>query len=328
MTVRFVRPISRSAYAARRIALAAVLLFALAVIGHRFGPLRTPDMLALLLLSAAVAAVGVLLALIGLARLWQKGAEGGIAAAKALVYAAVPLTVVATGATAYLSRPAIYEVATDVEDPPAFLAPPDYDQKWLVRRTAMSAADRRAQLAAYPGLTGRRYEGALDRVLLGVEAAALSARMSIRQREGTELISLEEPPRPEPTAGPEDVPPDGELALPGDVVPVPQPRPLVSGQPSPGQPSPLVGPAGNLSGDLETDALATGGDVLLQGETRTLVLGLPFDVTVRLSEDAETTSVDVRVASRYGPHDLGLSAEIAEDFLDRLDAELLGIAGG
>lgn len=322
MIVRYVRPISRSAYAARRIALAAVSLFALAVIGHRFGPLRTPDMLAILLLSAAIAAVAVLLALIGLARLWQKGAEGGIAAAKALVYAAVPLAVVATGAVAYLSRPAIYEVATDVEDPPAFLAPPDYDQKWLVRQATMSAADRRAQLAAYPGLTGRRYEGALDRVLLGVEAAALSARMSIRQREGTELIAMEEPPRPEPTAGPQDVPPDGELALPG-VVPVPQPRPLV-----PGEPSPLDAPAGNLNGNLESDALAQGGDVLLQGETRTLILGLPFDVTIRLSEDAETTSVDVRVASRYGSHDLGLSAEIAEDFLDRLDAELLGIAGG
>jgi len=38
-------------------------------------------------------------------------------------------------------------------------------------------------------------------------------------------------------------------------------------------------------------------------------------------------AVDVRVASRYGPHDLGLSADIAENYLKALDSELLGIAG-
>ena len=67
--------------------------------------------------------------------------------------------------------------------------------------------------------------------------------------------------------------------------------------------------------------------VTLQGETRTLVLGLRFDVIIRLREEAETTFVDVRVASRYGPSDLGFSADIAEDYLKALDAELLGIAG-
>ena len=58
------------------------------------------------------------------------------------------------------------------------------------------------------------------------------------------------------------------------------------------------------------------------------MLGLRFDVVIRLREDAETTSVDIRVVSRYGSHDLGLSNRIAEDFLDRLDTELLGLAGG
>ncbi len=57
------------------------------------------------------------------------------------------------------------------------------------------------------------------------------------------------------------------------------------------------------------------------------MLGLPFDAVVRLREEAEMTLVDIRVASRYGPHDLGISDEIAEGFLHALDAELLGIAG-
>lgn len=305
MTVRYVRPMSHSAYAASRIGGAALLLFVLAVLGHRFGPLRTPDFLALVLLSAAIGAAAVPLAMIGLVRLWQKGAEGGIASAKALLYAGVPLAVVATGAALYLTRPPLYDVTTDVQDPPPYLAVPDYDQQWLVRPASPTAADRQEQVGAYPGLAGRRYEGALDRVFEGVKAAALSSRIEIIKQEGAELAEPE-------LAEPEPAPPADEVAsedgpLPLASVPIPLPRP------EPSLPAPLVAPPGV---------------VLLQGEAETLIFGLPFDVVIRLREDAETTSVDVRVTSRYGPHDLGMSAAVADDFLKRLDAELLGIAGG
>lgn len=303
MTVRYVRPISRSAYAARRIALAALLLFLLALVGHRFGPLRTPDFLALLLLSAAIAAAAVPLAIFGLMRLWQKGAEGGIASAQALVYAVVPLAVVVMGAVPYVTQPALYEVTTDVEDPPPFEATPEYDQEWLAARAPVTLATRRAQLAAYPGLTGRRYEGALDRVLEGVEAAALSARIVLLKREGDELQDLA----------------SGETGE-EDAIPIPQNVPVPLERPGPRL------PPQDLSAMQEM--LTPAEDLFVQGEARTFFLGLPFDIVIRLREDEETTSVDVRVAARYGTHDLGLSAEIAEDFLDRLDAELLGIAGG
>jgi hypothetical protein len=306
MTVRYVRPVSHSAYAASRIGLAALLLFVLAVIAHRFGPLRTPDFLALVLLSAAIAAAAVPLALIGLARLWQKGADGGVASAKALVYAGVPLGVVAAGVVLYLTQPPLYDVTTDIENPPTFLATPHYDQQWLVRSAFPSPMDRQEQLDAYPGLAGRRYEGALDRVFEGVKAAALSARIAIVKQEGVELALPEPEPAKQPAAPAEEAAP-GEGPLPLDNIPIPLPRP-----------EPL----------LAAPLLAAPGDVLLQGEAETLVFGLPFDIVIRLQEDAETTSVDVRVASRYGPHDLGMSAAVADDFLKRLDTELLGIAGG
>lgn len=67
------------------------------------------------------------------------------------------------------------------------------------------------------------------------------------------------------------------------------------------------------------------GVVLMQGETRTRIWGLRFDILIRLKEEAETTIVDVRVASRYGPHDLGMGAAIAEAYLDALDAEMQGL---
>jgi len=46
---------------------------------------------------------------------------------------------------------------------------------------------------------------------------------------------------------------------------------------------------------------------------------------LRLREETETTLVDIRVASRFGPHDLGTSASLAEAYLLALDAEMLGI---
>ena len=91
-----------------------------------------------------------------------------------------------------------------------------------------------------------------------------------------------------------------------DVIPVPAARPAPDFDPLPGRRST---------------------DVVLQGEWRTLIVGFRFDVLIRLREEAETTFVDVRVASRYGAHDLGMGAAFAEEFLRALDAELLGIAG-
>jgi len=92
-----------------------------------------------------------------------------------------------------------------------------------------------------------------------------------------------------------------------DVIPVPTPRPYE---------------------DDVAKMIRGANGVILQGTTRTLVLGLRFDFIIRLREEAETTFVDVRVASRYGQHDLGFSAEEAEQYLGALDSELLGIAGG
>jgi hypothetical protein len=296
MTVRFVRPVSHAAYLGRRLAFSALALFVIIGLAHRFGPLSQPDFLALLFLSAAIALASLPLSLIGIARLWQVGAEGGVAAAKGLVYAALPLGTVVFGAVQYHGLPPLYDIATDTADPPAFIAEPAARQQWL-SRPVLAPNDRRAQLVAYPGLTGRRYEGALDRVYAGVRLAATSARISLTRNEGLSLV--------EPDIADRAAPKDDQAPVP-DVAPVPLARP---------EPS--------------LDAVfADTGDVLLQGETRTLLAGFRFDVAIRLREEAETTSVDIRVVSRYGPHDLGFGERIAEDFLDRLDTELLGLAGG
>ncbi|TGU09958.1 hypothetical protein EN799_67255, partial [bacterium M00.F.Ca.ET.156.01.1.1] len=80
MTVRFVRPFSVAAYLSRYLGLAALALFLIAAGIHCFGPLTTPDLVGLLLIAAGIAFLAVLLALIGLERLWTRGARGGLSA--------------------------------------------------------------------------------------------------------------------------------------------------------------------------------------------------------------------------------------------------------
>lgn len=164
MTVRFVRPFSVAAYLSRYLGLAALVLFLIAAGIHRFGPLTTPDLTGLLVIAAGIALAAVLLALIGLERLWTKGARGGLSALAALLLSALPLGVVGYGAYLYWQQPKIYDISTDLSDVPEWLVTPTANQQWLVRPAVITKADRDAQMEAYASLAGRRYEGAIDRI--------------------------------------------------------------------------------------------------------------------------------------------------------------------
>ncbi|MBP1850265.1 DUF1499 domain-containing protein [Rhizobium halophytocola] len=303
MTIRYDRPVSNSALMAFRLAVFAASMIVLTVAAHRFGPLATPDFVALALVSAIPALIAVPLAVIGLMQLWQNGAEGGAAAGKALVFAALPLAFVGFGLARGLTLPTLYDVTSDTAAPPVFIVPVAANQKWLPR-PPITLAQRAGQAEAYPGLTGRRYEGALDRVYEAVVTVADKTGWRIGATRGTEF-ALPEFPAEDEAADKNAAKADDDA--PPDVGPIPLPRPLE-------QPA-------------EIDPTVEPGVIRLQASTRTLFLGLPFDAMIRLREEAETTLVDVRVQSRYGPTDLGISAELAEDYLHALDAELLGIAG-
>lgn len=315
MAVRFVRPVSSSAYTAKKMAWGSLLLLIMAFLMHRFGPLTTPGFIAVVLLCAVLAALSVPLALHGLAQLWTIGARGGSASMKAIVLAVPSLALFAVGIYLSETRPPIFDVSTDIVNPPAWQKQPVADQLWLSQPTFVSPASRELQEEAYPGITSRRYEGALDRVYEAVVKVGAGSRIAFDKDKSAKGQSQKAK-----SPATQAAPPSGAAARPGapapatdaappvpDVVPIPLPRPspvLVSTLPQP----------------------QTKGDLLLQGSMRTLILGLPFDVVVRLREEEETVLVDMRVASRYGSHDLGMSADIAQSFLRALDAELLGIA--
>jgi hypothetical protein len=288
-TVRFDRPQSYSARLALRVARFALLLFLVVAVLHRFGLILTPNFIVLAMLSAAAALIAVFLAAIGFVRLWYWGAKGGVASAKALLYAAIPLAAAGAALYAYVTLPPIYDVQTELVEEIPWLKPPEANQLTLPRPPEDFARDRTLQIVAYPGLNGRRYEGALDRVQEAVMRVAAAERIAIVATKGTDFA----PPSSDQPATP--------------AVPIPSPRP-------------------EPSGDDASIAALRPPDVLLQGSVRTLVFGFPFDVMIRLREDFDTTIVDVRTMSRYGPHDLGYGARITDGFLRALDADLLGIA--
>jgi hypothetical protein len=302
MTIRFDRPISNAARFSRRFGAFALVLCLAVLVAHRFGGLATPYLVLLLLASVGLALLATLLALAGLRSLWATGAEGGLDAMKALIFAALPLVVGGLAGERYFTLPAIYDVSTDLVSAPDWLSTPKADQIWLKRSLEVTPDDREKQLVAYPELTGRRYDGAIDRVLDAVKEVARQDGIRITKAEGDREPESDLENRPVKPQADNGAVPDAP-----DVVPVPLPRPF---------------------DDPVAQLIRRSNGVTLQGETRTLVLGLHFDVIIRLREEAETTFVDIRVASRYGQHDLGFSDAIAEGYLKALDAELLGIAGG
>lgn len=306
MTIRYDRPVSRSAYLAWRLGVFGAAVLAIVILAHRFGPLTTPDFVALAALAAVPAALAVPFALTGLGRLWQVGALGGVAAGWALFYATLPLGLTGWAAWRYLDRPPIYDVSSDLVDPPQWLREPTARQQWL-ERPPVTRESRDLQARAYPGFTGRRYEGALDRVYEAVRKVADANGLLVIAERGQEYAVPEfQPLSPAPPASASVPAVDPNAPPQGVPVPLPRPEPEPAATALP--PEPI-------------------GTVRLQAATRTFALGLPFDVVIRLREEVETTLVDLRVASRYGPHDLGIGTEIAEHFLHALDAELLGIAG-
>ena len=299
MTVRYERPVSRAAYFAHRVAVFAFLLFVSAWGLHRFGPLSTPSFLAVALAAAGLSAVAVYFAAVGLGALWYRGARGGKASVAAVLFAALPLAAFAYGAANYANLPPIYDVSTDIADPPDWLERPVAEPSWLGPRRDVTTADRQAQVARWRDLTGRRYEGALDRIYPAARKVAVAQGLVIRFERGAPELALQE--LPESEAGKEEAVPD---AL--DYIPVPMPRPAANAPDEAGLPP---------------------GDPSIQGERRTFIFGFRQDVVIRLREEAETTLVDVRVASRDGDRDLGAGVAYIERYLRALDAELLGIAG-
>jgi hypothetical protein len=253
------------------------------------------------LVVSGLSLIALYLALLGFIMLWTRGARGGKASAQTVVLVVLPLLPVMMGLSSYMTLPPLHDVSSDLVDPPQWIERVDASQSWLGRRRPATALDREAQMIAYRDISGRRYEGALDRVYTAALKVARETGIDVTDERGAPGAALLEVP-PTGAKNANEAVPD---AL--DNIPIPLPRP--DNEPVEGAQMPP-------------------GDALIQGVHRTLVFGFRQDVVIRLREEAETTLVDIRVETRYGHHDLGSGAAFIEKYLRALDAELLGIAGG
>lgn len=307
--VRYQRPNSASAAWAGRLGLFAVLLLLFGVAGHRFSMLETENFVAIALLAVTAALLALVLGIVGLWRLWKVGARGGRASFWGILLALVPLLPFAFAAERYIDRPRLNDVTTDLANPPAFLKPPAEPNGWLSQVVEqIPAVSPATQQTAYPELTGRRYEGAIDRVSAAVLAVLEARGIAIVATEGVELRQPEPEPEPVPETSTGERPGEEAAGLsPPDILnpplPIPAPRAALPA-------APVVRPS----------------RMVIQAEAASPVLAIESDVVIRLIEEEETTRVDMRAATRHAGHDLGLNAWTIERFLTALDAELLGVA--
>ena len=305
MPFRPVRPHSIAAAWSRRLGRFAVLLALMALLLHRIGMLEMPNAIAAVLLSAVIAVFVLGLSMIGFFMLWHIGAKGGHASFSGLVMALIILIPVGLAASRFVLLPQIHDVTTDIADPPQWLEAPEISRSWIPRTNGEDPAKRRLQAGAYEQITGRRYEGAIDRVLIAVQAVAQERKWIPVANVGVEALVDGLEPNPDGNGQPDEAGTSNGEADPARA-PLPAPRPDIENEP--------LAP-------LPTFAV-------IQYRARTLVLGIPQDVLIRLSEEEQTTFVDMRAATRDGDHDLGLNAELIRSFLQDLDVRLLGIAGG
>jgi hypothetical protein len=234
-----------------RIAFLGLILFVLSGLGHRFERIETPEFLWLLAIVAGLALLALLLAIKGFTSVWRRGDLGFPSAFWGMVIAFVVLAPFATTLYQALLLPTIYDVSTDITDPPELFAA---EQRSERMNPLVNDEDSRAlQSSAYPQVTGRRYEGSPDRVLTAVNTVIGNNGWTIVAQRG-----------------------------------------------QPGE-----------------DA-----EVLVEVVARTWLLGFTSDVVIRLSDEGETTYVDMRSVSRYGIHDLGENAGRIAAFMTALDAEV------
>ncbi|MCO4318437.1 DUF1499 domain-containing protein [Phyllobacterium sp. 21LDTY02-6] len=236
-----------------RIAFLAVILFVLSGLGHRFERIETPEFLWLLAIVGTMAILALLLAMKGFTSLWRRGDIGFSKAFWGAIVALLVLVPFATTLYQILALPTIYDVSTDIVDPPSLFAASGRTER--MNPLVSDRASRQLQTAAYPQVTGRRYDGSPDRILTAVKTVIANNGWTIVQQKG-----------------------------------------------EPGEDE----------------------EILVQVVARTWLLGFTSDVAIRLSDESETTYVDMRSVSRYGIHDLGENADRIAAFMTALDAEVQG----
>ncbi len=303
MPVVYRRPSSISAVWSRKIGYFVIILLLTAWIGHRFFDLETSNAIVVGMLASAIAALGLCLAVIGFSMLWLVGARGGRASFVGLCLNLVALLPFGFSLYRYVSLPEQFDVVTSSDIPIEWLRNPSRPKTWLSNDSSGDIMLNLNNSRIYGQLTERRYEGAIDRVYRAIRAVASEEKLTVIAREGDDFLSPDEPQIDEATA-------NDATSIP---VPAPTPRDRIN--------APVQGQLAEGENSFE------GSTIRLQFAKNSLILGVQHDILVLLTEDETATFVNMRAATKQGPHDLGLNAELINSFLSKVDNRLLGIVG-
>lgn len=184
---------SRAARIARGLGAFSVVLFAVAVVGHRFGLVETIPFLGVLAIVGVLAVLAALFAGIAFARIWVYGHRGAGAAAAGLLLALTALAPYAVSAWRMAVYPPLSDVSTDLVDPPEMPVARRLREPGMNPIRPISQEAALLQTESYPDLVGRRYEYGRDRVASEVDALLAARGWAIsgrQQREGAEQVTI------------------------------------------------------------------------------------------------------------------------------------------
>jgi len=314
------RDVSTAAAWCQRLAVFCVPYLAIVILGHRFGSIETSQAFWLLGLGAAMVLMAIGLGIWGLYRLWTFGDQGGRRSARGLAIALLLLApFLYQGARAF-ALPQLYDISTDLVDPPPFDTAMDDRATGMNGQSAFDDVQRQLQLENYPRVAARRYPLGMIRVFRAAVELVSERDWTILtgERSNSETAIDEEGSNltARPVAGADGLPLNPTL---------PRFRPSTSRTPSLAPVEAFetvqVSPIGRTAiENAEQD------ERYIEAVATSLIFGFQSDVVIRLIEEESGTLVDMRSNSRFGPHDLGANAAQIEAFLADLDASLQGLA--
>lgn len=160
---------SWSAPWARRCAVLSLAVVVVAVVAHWFLLLETPAFFWSLVTAVGLAALAVLLAGIGLPRVWYYGYRGGGDLVKAFLIGALVLAPAGFALFLALTTPKLADISTDLDEPPAFAEAAGGRTGAMNAIGGATEAWKTLQGAEYPEVAGRRYDVPIENVRAAVE---------------------------------------------------------------------------------------------------------------------------------------------------------------
>ncbi|OLL54017.1 DUF1499 domain-containing protein [Bartonella henselae] len=254
MKKTYVRLISRAAIWSPRFGTLAFFILLFSILLQRFSVIDIVDFMILIVISACCVVVSLFLALKALYSLWVYGALGGMKALQGIIYSLITATPLVLFFGFWFALPALYDVSTDTQKPPAFfrtIRPRD-----ALPLKSVLIGQAALQMSQWPEISGRRYDGSPDHIRDSV--------LNVLDAYGWPIVAQRE------FKGEED-------------------------------------------------------EIYIETIAKTFYLGFISDIVIRLTNEGDTTFVDMRSASRYLSRDLGSNAAFIINFMDALDTEIASL---